>query len=145
MDHCRSTPEHLTPSFEEFAKFIREWAGIPTRKQIAPGTLLEDDLGITGDDGCELLEETEKRFGVCLSSPEHGYRQTFGLGPNEFLFHSEGFGPDRSDVLSLFRESSHPQVVRRFSVADIFNAVKNAPAKHESRAPTPTSILGLRE
>jgi hypothetical protein len=143
MDHSRSTPEHVTPSFEEFAKFIHEWAGIPTRKQIAPETLFEDDLGITGDDGCELLEETERRFGVCLSSPEHGYRQTFGLGPNEFLFHSEGFGPSWSDFVSLFGESSPPNIIRRFSVVELFNAVKNAPAKHGSRTPTRTSVLGI--
>lgn len=143
MDHCRSTPEHVTLSFEEFAKFIGEWAGIPTGKQIAPDTLFEDDLGITGDDGCELLEETERRFGVCLSSPEHGYRQTFGLGPNEFLFHSEGFGSGWSDIVTLF--SNHPQMIRRFSVIELFNAVKNAPEKQGSRTPTSPSVLGLGE
>lgn len=51
----RSTSGPSTPSFEEFVAFIRDWAGI-SRKKITPETLFEDDLGITGDDGCELLE-----------------------------------------------------------------------------------------
>jgi hypothetical protein len=57
--------ERRPPSFDELAAFVREWAGIPNRKRIAPETLFEDDLGITGDDGCELLDETERRFDVC--------------------------------------------------------------------------------
>ena len=66
----------------------------PQSEAIVIETLFEDDLGITGDDGCELLEATETHFGVSLASPEEGYRCTFDLAPHEFLFHSEGFGLD---------------------------------------------------
>jgi hypothetical protein len=94
-----------------------------------PETLFEDDLGITGDDGCELLEETERRFAVRLSSPEHGYRETFNLAPHEFLFNSEGFGPSFHDIMTLFRPSLIPSSVKRFTVGELFNAVRKAQAK----------------
>ncbi len=81
-----------TLSFDEFAEFVRECHGLSRKKQIAPETKFEDDLGITGDDGADLLEATEKRFNVSLCSKEHGCRETFNLGPNEYLFHPEGFG-----------------------------------------------------
>ena len=120
----KSRPEQ-TPSFEDFADFVRGWAGVPKRKQITPATLFEDDLGITGDDGTDLLGETERRFGVSLSSPEHGYRVTFNLEPNEFLFHGEGFGPNWPEVLG-FRASTLPPRVRSFTIGELFNAVRNA-------------------
>ena len=133
----RFTSGRSTPSFEEFAAFIRDWAGIP-RTKIAPETLFEDDLGITGDDGCELLEATERHFGVCLSSPEDGYRRTFDLAPHECLFHGEGMGWGGANVIGLFRPSLPPSV-RAFKVGDLFEAVKNAPTKRIKRG----SVLGL--
>jgi hypothetical protein len=135
----KSLPEGSPPSFEQFAAFIREWAAIPARIEIRPKTLFEDDLGITGDDGCELLEATEKRFRVRLSSPEDGYRRTFDLAQHEVLFHGEGIGWDLSDIISLFRPSVVPASVRAFRVGELFEAVKKAPSKPIQRH----SILGL--
>jgi acyl carrier protein len=112
-------------SFDEFAEFIRQWAGLSRKKQIAPETEFEDDLGITGDDGCELLEAAEKRFKVTLSSEENGYRETFNLGPNEFLFHAEGFGPSLPDL--LFGRPA--PVVVTFTVGELYRAVQEALAK----------------
>lgn len=110
-----------TPSFEEFAKFIRQWAKLSRKERIVPETEFEYDLGITGDDGCDLLEATEQRFRVALSSREHGYRNTFNLGPNEVLFHAEGFGPD---LLTIFGRSA--PVVVSFTVDKLYNAVRAA-------------------
>jgi len=62
-------------------------------KKVSEETQFERDLGLTGDDGKELLEATEKRFGVTLCSEEAGLRETFNLGSNECLFHSEGIFP----------------------------------------------------
>lgn len=135
----RSTWERPTPSFDEFAEFVRDWAGLSKRKQITRETFFEDNLGITGDDGCELLEATEKKFGVCLSSPVDGYRTTFGLAPHEVLFQSEGLGWGLTDILSLFRPSVVPTSVRVFSVGELFEAVKRAPKKQFVRR----SVLGL--
>jgi len=99
-----------SPSFEEFADFVRSQCGVSRRKNITSESTFEKDLGITGDDGVDLLRATEKRFDVRLSDAEHGYRTTFDLGPNEFLFHSEGWFP-------------WPGSVREFKVGDLFDAV----------------------
>lgn len=104
-------------SFDEFAAFIRASAGVPRRIAIRPGSLFEDDLGITGDDGCDLLEATEQHFGVLLSTPEHGYRETFGLASHEVLFHSEGLGWGATDLVDLFRPDAMPTSVRNFKAA----------------------------
>ncbi len=110
------------PSFDEFVAFLREWGSISRKKAISPETQFEADLGITGDDGCELLEATEKRFEVRLSSDERGYRDTFGLGFNEFLFHGEGlsFGPP--PLITLFGTEK----VRPFTVGELHRAVCQA-------------------
>ncbi|SRR5579871_3069224 len=130
---AQSVSEH-SPSFEEFAAFVRDWARVPARIKIAPETLFEDDLGISGDDGCDLLEATEQRFRVCLSSPEDGCRRTFDLAPSEFLFHSEGIGGDIVGLLSAM-----PPFVRPFTVGELFEAVKKAPPRPIKRE----SVLGL--
>lgn len=104
------------PSFEEYASFIRDFASIPATTPILPETLFEDDLEITGDDECELLEETEKRFGVQLAFPEHGLRETFNLGRGEYLFHAEAF--------AFWPLPGH---VRRFTVGALYTAVLTAP------------------
>jgi hypothetical protein len=109
------------PSFDEFVAFLREWGRVSRKKIISPETQFEADLGITGDDGCELLEATEKRFQVRLSSDERGCRDTFGLGFNEFLFHSEGlrFGPP--PLITLFG-TTHEKV-RPLTVGELHRAV----------------------
>lgn len=128
-----------TFSFEELADFIREWASIPRHIPIGPETRFEIDLGITGDDGCELLDATEARFGVLLSSPEHGYREAFDLAPHEFLFHSEGLGWGWPDIVGLFQPGTMSFSVRDFRVGELFQALRNAPPRLAKRQ----SILGL--
>jgi hypothetical protein len=112
-----------TPTFEEFAEFVRGFAGLSRKTPIGPSTRFERDLGVTGDDGCDLLRETEVRFGVALSSKEHGYRQTFTLGPDEYLFHAEG--------LDIFGLCSGP--VREFTAGELYDAVCRA-SSHEPRS-----------
>jgi acyl carrier protein len=112
-------------SFDDCADFIRQWAKLSRKKEITPETQFEDDLGISGDDGCDLLEATEKRFMITLSSAEHGYRKTFDLSPNEFLFHPEGFGPSVPDMLR--RSFGRPEpVVVAFTVGELYKAVQEA-------------------
>lgn len=113
-----------TLSFDEFAEFIREWARLSPKKQVVPETKFEVDLGIGGDDGCELLEATERRFNVILCS-EEVYRQTFNLGPNEFLFHSEGlFGRWLDDLRARFGRPALK--IRTFTVGELYSAVQKA-------------------
>ncbi|MGA9672934.1 MAG: DUF1493 family protein [Terracidiphilus sp.] len=111
--------------FEQFADFIRESCQISQKRRIAPETQFERDLGVTGDDGVELLEATEKRFNIRLATEEDGLRKTFNLGPNEYLFNSEGFGlfPFRS--FSIFGRNPTP-TVRAFTVGELHDAVLKA-------------------
>jgi hypothetical protein len=108
------------PSFEDFSGFIRQWAHHGKSKEITRETQLERDLGITGDDGGDLLAATEKEFGIRLSSEEMGYRATFGLEPNEYLFHSEGGAI--WEPTTLFGTIT----VRAFTVGELYLAVQKA-------------------
>jgi len=107
------------PTFDEFAEFIRQFSGISSKRIIRAETQFEKDLGITGDDGVELLEAVENQFGVCLTDSEGNLRNTFELKPNEYLFHSEGF-----DLLPLWWFGiGHKPSVRDFAVGELYEAV----------------------
>lgn len=80
------------PTIDNLITFIREHQRIPARINITPATRLEDNLGITGDDGSELLEALEKQFDVSFKGADGTLRTTFGLEEDEHLFHSEGIG-----------------------------------------------------
>lgn len=92
-------------SIDNLIRIIREFHRIPQRKVICGNSLIENELGITGDDGVELLEEIEKTYGISFA------REDFGLSKNESLFHSEGaslsgllvwlFGRDKENVKAL--------------------------------------------
>lgn len=117
-------------TFDQFANFIREFWSVPGRRQIAPETQFERDLGLTGDDGDELLLATQRRFGVKLGSEETGIRETFNLRPNEYLFHSEGWDIFPFRFTSLFRIEKY--TVRKFTVGELFGAVCKARQREAS-------------
>ena len=102
-----------TLSFADFADFIRSQCGIQQKKSITLESKFEDDLGVTGDDGLDLLKATEKHFNVNLSDSEQGYSRTFDLAPNELLFQGEG----------LF---NYHGSVREFTVGELYRAVRKA-------------------
>ena len=79
----------VEPTLQQVIDFVREFSG-DAKSVITEETRLEADLGITGDDGVELLEEAEKRFGVSFVTEERSFKETFGLGENEYLFNAEG-------------------------------------------------------
>ena len=119
-------------SFEQLVNFIREWACIRARKPITRDTQFERDLGITGDDGCDLLKAVEEHFGTSLHSEEDGYRKTFNLGSNEYLFHSEGgfILPfyDSAPLITLFGSDSASfgaENVRAFTVGELHDALRS--------------------
>lgn len=126
------TDDDLT--FDEFAAWLREYWRVPARKAIVPETQFEHDLGLTGDDGTDLLEATERRFEVQFSSEESGLRDTFNLQPNEYLFNSEGWGPSPAEIISWF-SGSPSAVVRRFTVGELFEAVRRTIAKNRDAPP----------
>lgn len=110
-----------TPSFVDVADFVRGWAMLPTKRLITPDTQFERDLGITGDDGSELLEAAQERFKVNLRYGDKGYRTTFNLGPDEYLFHSEGW------YIGFTRHS-----VRSFTVGELCDAIQRAPSTRQN-------------
>jgi len=84
-------------TFAEVAAAVRASQGIPAGQCIDAATLLEDDLGITGDDGCALLEELESTFGIAFAGADGTLRAAFCLAPDEYLFHGEGWRLFRKD------------------------------------------------
>ena len=94
------------PTFEDVAQLIADTTGVHP-SQITPIARLEKDLGITGDDGLELLEVLAERFGTDFDRPNHGRR---------YLFHPEGF-----DIFAILGLSSY--TVIPITVSDIHLAV----------------------
>ncbi|MBO0932812.1 hypothetical protein [Fibrella aquatilis] len=118
-------PPQTPPTFYEFATFLRKETGNKNTFPITPATLFENDLGVTGDDGDDLLMAVEKHYGISLEP----LRETFAMQPNEYLFHSEGFSPiDFIELIrvtkNLFSSTKEPRpFVRPFRVEELFDAV----------------------
>lgn len=123
------------PKFEQVVEFIREFARIPDRVAIARNTRFEDDLGVTGMDGVELLEKVERRFGVELGDQDDGIRQTFGLGPNEYLFTAEGIG-GLIDLIRWLGGKPEPKV-RQFTVGELYDALVRLSGANKGASPDP--------
>jgi hypothetical protein len=113
----------LEPSLLDVANFVRAWTGMDKEFVVSSETRLEADLGVTGDDGEELLQAVAKEFCVALAHPDDGYRTTFSLSANEYLFASEGF--DLLGIGSLIgriRGIPH-HVVRDLTVGQLHTAI----------------------
>jgi hypothetical protein len=105
------------PEFADLATFVRSWAQVPDEEPIRPDTQFERDLGITGDDGGDLLLAVEKHFSIPLRTKGEGYRKAFRLEDNEYLFNSEGF--PIWELLPFAKKS----VVRAFTVGELHAAM----------------------
>lgn len=129
----------MSPSVEEVIAFVREFSGC-TRKAIDESTLLEDDLGICGDDGVELLEAAEKFFAVRFETDEEDFRSLFSLKENEYLFTSEGL--DLLGICYFFRwlRGEPEPVVRDLSIGQLHQVLVKVRSKQEGSCPaTPQS------
>ena len=91
----------MTATFDDVVRAIRASQSIRGHLMITGATLLEDDLGITGDDGCDLLADLERTFGISFADSDGSLREAFGLEQDQFLFHGEGWNP-----LALFRKEN---------------------------------------
>jgi len=108
------------PTFEQLADLIRKITGVSNKTIIDPSTQFEKDLGVTGDDGVELVEAVEKHFGIPLTNTKGQLCASIGLKPNEYLFHSEGWS-----VLPLwwFGWRQKP-TVRNFTVGELHSVLQ---------------------
>jgi len=95
------------PTLDDLISLIRTHQCISEQITINGSTLLEKDLGITGDDGSELLEEIENKYDISFSGENGTIQGAFELEEDEYLFHSEGEGLDIiGSVLSCFGKST---------------------------------------
>lgn len=99
-------------SFDEVADVVAEFSGTD-RSRISPSTRVESDLGITGDDGDELLQAIATRFRTDFNRPDHAGR---------FLFGSEGMSFPVRNIRQLL---GHPKsTVIPITVGDLHLAVE---------------------
>lgn len=77
-------------SFENFVDFTIDSFCLQSNESITRDTLVEKDLGITGDDGDDFLLAIQDEFGMDFRDEKGSIRKAFDLKENEYLFHSEG-------------------------------------------------------
>ncbi|WP_147199934.1 hypothetical protein [Pantoea sp. CCBC3-3-1] len=115
----------MDPSLSQVIIFVHQFSKAPLAS-VHEQTLLEADLGITGDDGVELIEAAEKIFRVDFCSTEQSFSTIFSLKENEYLFNSEGL--DLLGICRLFdwiRGIPRP-VIRDLSVGQLHRALVEA-------------------
>ena len=112
-------------SFEQVCQIIRDQCQLNPDESISPETQFERDLGITGDDGSEILDGVAEYYGIQFTA------DSFGLQPNEFLFSSEGIDLFPAFIRILFNKPE-PEV-RSFTVGELYDAV----VKEVAKAPQP--------
>jgi hypothetical protein len=122
------------PTVVEVADFVRRFAGISPNRPIGSDTRIDADLGITGMEGPELLQAAEEHFDVVLATEENGVRDTFRLGPNEYLFGSEGLDLlGITAIIRLLKGEPRP-VVRDLTIEELRQAISRAATPQEERA-----------
>jgi hypothetical protein len=115
--------EAPAPTLDDVTDFIREFSGILPSRLLTATTRLDADLNITGDDGQELLEHAARRFDAKLANEADGYRSTFSLGENEYLFHPEGFDLlGVSALISWIMRKPRP-LVRDLTIGELHSAI----------------------
>lgn len=116
----------LDVTFDNLISIIRECQGLSElgfseTEVITETTLLDKDLGITGDDGWELLGSIETQFGVSFTGQDGTAREFFGLAKNEQLFHHETDFGLRMLIKTLFhRQKEH---VKPLSIGQLYTAL----------------------
>jgi hypothetical protein len=111
-------------TLENLIAVIRDCQGFSVKDRITEQSNLENDLGITGDDGSELLEEIEKYFSISFRGTDGTIRTIFGLAPNEYLFHSECGINLFSLISSLWRKDI--EKVKSITVGQLYDAAQRA-------------------
>jgi acyl carrier protein len=116
----------LEVTLENLISIIRECQGFSEKDIITEASLLEKDLGITGDDGSELIEVIEKKFDISFAGSDGSLRDAFGLGEGQYLFHSEGMNLFWL-LASLFGRDL--ENVKTITVGELYLATRHAQEK----------------
>jgi acyl carrier protein len=100
-------------SFDEVADLVADFSGA-ARSRITPSSRVESDLGITGDDGVELLQALAARFGTNFNRPDHSGRYLFGSEGHALLTNGVRYllGRPKSKVIPITVGDLHLAVVR---------------------------------
>ncbi|MDR0782087.1 MAG: DUF1493 family protein [Pseudomonadales bacterium] len=107
-------------TLDNLIALIREHQGISPKTKIGANSFIEKDLGITGDDGCELLQVIEKEFGVSFTGQDGSIREAFDLESNQYLFNSEGLNIFWLIARLFGRDSEN---VKQITVGELYRAV----------------------
>uniref|UniRef100_UPI00333F64C4 hypothetical protein n=1 Tax=Dysgonomonas capnocytophagoides TaxID=45254 RepID=UPI00333F64C4 len=100
-------------SFENFTNFINDNFIFSDKASLSRDTLIEKDLGITGDDGDEFLLAIQDEFGIDANL----IGRALGLKDGQYLFHSEG------SVLWLSDKLFKDDTVIPFTIGQLYDVV----------------------
>ncbi|MDH3223375.1 MAG: DUF1493 family protein [Gemmatimonadota bacterium] len=109
-----------TIELDDVVEFVREFTRVPPRISITADTRIEADLGVTGDDGVELLLGAEERFCADFGDDLAG---VFGLDQGQTLFNDEGTGMPGMGVLLRLLGRGAPPEVRDLKVGELYEAL----------------------
>lgn len=122
-------PQMCVLTFETLVQVIRASQGISPSVPITEQSDLEKDLGITGDDGDDLLEAVAQRFPLYFRGADDALREAFGLTRGASFFHSEGMGLPSFLATLWGKGAAHH--VRAITVGQLFDALQKA--RHTNR------------
>ena len=121
--------KEASPTMQELSAVIREFVGLRSGRHVTAHTRIDRDLGITGDDGIELLRTVETRFDVSVGLEDERIREVFGLGENEYLFGSEGLEIPFLSGLSRRITGNPAPVIRDLTVGELLAAIQKSMAR----------------
>jgi len=70
-----------------------------------------------------VLQEVSRHFDVPLAAENDGYRTTFGLQPDQYLFHSEGLDLLGTGAFIRRLRGEAPATVRDLTVGELHKAI----------------------
>lgn len=109
----------MTTTFEALKEFIqREWS--VGSGELSRETTLEDDLGITGDDGVEFIDKFSEEFEVDF--------------PDDFDY-SKYFGPEGLDLVGVIKRAFIKKELRETTIPITLGQLEEAMVKKEWHYP----------
>jgi hypothetical protein len=96
----------MIPDMEGILEIVRLVANLPEHEHIHAQTTIQEDIGLDGDDGWEMIEKIWAQYSLRQPDDESEFNRAFAIAPTQFLFYPEGlsFGQG-SELISLFGTS----------------------------------------